>query len=196
MTQGISTKSAELGYEEIAVPGPGTLGVKMSARRALIKALNSLAWQLGLDNTQDVVNRLRQGGQSLWNDFHFKLSEQVAEQLGLLDRNVQAVYIDEYDVNPEDLAFGQAARTTVLYLIVWVRRRGGTLKPLVKTLDRALVQCFIDKIGQPHVKHLLEVGVIDDAEARNPDGYGAWLASTCFSLTEIWRREGVNLELF
>lgn len=123
--------------------------------------------------------------------FHFKLSEQVAEQLGLLDQDVKAAYIDEYDINPEDLAFGETARTTVLYLIVWVERKGGGLKPLVKALDRALVECFQELIGRPQLNHLLEVGIIDDADAEKPDGYGALIASAHFPLTEIWRREGL-----
>jgi hypothetical protein len=134
---------------------------------------------------------LAQGDQSLWNDFHFKLSEQVAEQLGLLDQDVKAAYIDEYDINPEDLAFGETARTTVLYLIVWVERKGGGLQPLVKALDRALVECFQELIGRPQLNHLLEVGIIDDADAEQPDGYGALIASAHFPLTEIWRREGL-----
>jgi hypothetical protein len=194
MTQGVSTTQPELGYEDFTLFASDVSGVEISARVALTTALRLLARRLDLADTQVVVNRLRQGDQSLWNDFHFKLSEQVAEQLGILDQNIKAVYIDEYDVNPEDLAFGEAARTTILYLIVWVQRKGGTLKPLVAALDRALVQCFREQIGQPRLRHLLEVGVVDDAEVRKPDGYGAWLTSIRFPLTEIWRREAVSLE--
>ncbi len=194
MTQGFLTKQTQLGYEDFTLFAPGVLGVDISARRALTKALKSLACRLGLDDTQVVVNRLRQADRSLWNDFYYTLSEQMAEQLGILDQSIKAVYIDEYDINPEDLTFGEAARTTVLYLIVWVQRKGGGLKPLAQALDRALVQSFLEQIGQPHLRHLLEVGIIDDAEARKPNGYGALLTSTHFPLTEVWRREGVKLE--
>jgi|GEM_PF-1300285 len=194
MTPGFLTEQAELEYEESTLFVPGVLGVEISARRALTKALKSLARQLGLDDTQVVINRLRQGDQCLWNDFYYKLSEQVAEQLGILDQDIKGVFIDEYDVNPEDLAFGEAARTTVLYLIVWVQCKGGVLKALVKALDRALVQCFLEQIGKPRLKHLLEVGVIDDAEARRSIGYGGLPSSTHFPLTEVWRREGANLD--
>jgi hypothetical protein len=194
MTTDFLTEQAELEYEEFTLFSPGVTGVDISARRALTEALKSLARQLGLDDTQVVINRLRQGDQSLWNDFHYKLSAMVAEQLGILDQDIKAVFIDEYDVNPEDLAFGEAARTTVLYLIVWVQCKGVALKALVKALDQAMVQCFQEQIGQPRLRHLLEVGVMDDTEARNSVGYGALLASTHFPLTEVWRRQGANLD--
>ena len=196
MTKNFLTEQAELEYEELTLFAPGVLGVEVSARLALTKTVESLARRMGFDDTQSVVDRLSQGDQCLWNDFHYKLSEQVAEQLGVLDKDVKAVFIDEYDINPEDLGFGEAARTTVLYLIVWVQRKGETLKSLVTALDRALVQYFLEQIGQPRLRHLLEVGVIDDAEVRKPGSYyGTLLASTHFPLTEVWRREGVNLEL-
>jgi hypothetical protein len=115
--------------------------------------------------------------------------------LGALDEDVKAAYVDEYDVTPEDAFFGEAARATVIYLIVWVQRKTGALKSLVPALDRALVQCYADQIGTPRLAHLLEVQVIDDADARNPVGYGAWLFSNHFPLTEVWRREGADLEL-
>jgi hypothetical protein len=191
MTRSFSTIQAELGYDDFTPFAPGVSGVEISARVALTKTLTSLARQLDLADIQGVVNRLRQGDQTLWNDFHYKLSGMVAEQLGMLDQNVKAVYIDEYDINPEDLAFGETARTTILYLVVWVARKDDGLKSLVKALDRTLAECFQEQIGRPHLNHLLEVGLIDDVEAKKPDGYGALIASVHFPLTEVWRREGL-----
>jgi hypothetical protein len=193
MTKSFPAMQAELEYVRLT-SSTEVLGVDAMAQTALTKTLESLARRMRLDGTQVVVNRLRQGDQSLWNDFHYKLSPMVAEQLGILEQDIKAVFIDEYDVNPEDLAFGEAARTTVLYLIVWVQRKGGALKALVKALDHALVQCFLEQIGRPRLKHLFEVAVIDDAEARKSVGYGALLASTHFPLTEVWRRQGANLD--
>jgi hypothetical protein len=194
MASGFLTEQAEPECKEVTLFSLGVTGVAISARRALTKALESLARQLGSDDSQVVINRLRQGDQSLWNDFHYELSAMVAEQLGILDQDIKAVYIDEYDVIPEDLSFGEAARTTVLYLIVWAQCKGGSLKSLVKVFDQALVQCFQEQIGQPRLKDLLEVGVMDDAEARNSVGYGALLSSTHFPLTEVWRRQGASLD--
>ena len=119
----------------------------------------------------------------------------MAGQLGALDEDVKAAYVDEYDVAPDDLFFGEAARTTVIYLIVWVQHKTGALNSLVAALDRALVQSYMELIGSPRLAHLLEVQVIDDADARNPVGYGAWLCSGNFPLTEVWRREGADLGL-
>ena len=60
---------------------------------------------------------------------------------------------------------------------------------------QALVQCFLEQIGKPRLKHLLEVGIIDDDEARKLFGYGAMLAANCFPLTEVWRRQGAHIKV-
>ena len=96
MTRTLLTTQADREQKDFMLFSPGVLKVEISARIALTKALESLVRQLDLADIQVVVDRLRQGDQSLWNDLHFKLSEQVAEQLGVLDQNVKAVYIDEY----------------------------------------------------------------------------------------------------
>lgn len=124
MAKDLPILQAELEPKRFTLFSPGVLGVDIMAKTALTKTLESLARRMEFDDTQVVANRLRQGDQSLWTDFHYKLSEMVAEQLGNLDNDIKAVFIDEYDINPEDLAFGDAARTTVLYLIVWVQRKG------------------------------------------------------------------------
>ncbi len=174
---------------------PAVSDVVSMAETALTKALESLARKMGLKSPQAVADRLRQHDHSVWSDFHYDLASQVAEQLGALDEDVKAAYVDEYDVTPEDSFFGEAARATVIYLIVWVQHKTDALKSLAAALDRALVQSYVDQIGSPRLAHLLEVQVIDDADARNPVGYGAWLSSDYFPLTEVWRREGADLEL-
>ena len=174
---------------------PAVSDVVSMAETALTEALESLARKMRLKNAEAVADRLRQRDHSAWSDFHYDLASQVAEQLGTLDEDVKAAYVDEYDVTPEDSFFGETARTTVIYLIVWVHRKTGALKSLVTALDRALVQSYADLIGTPRLTHLLEVQVIDDGDAKNPVGYGAWLFSDHFPLTEVWRREGADLEL-
>jgi hypothetical protein len=174
---------------------PTVTDVVSMAETALTKALESLAQKMRLKNAQAVADRLRQRDHSAWSDFHYDLASQVAEQLGALDESVKAAYVDEYDVTPEDAFFGETARTTVIYLVVWVQRKTDALKSLATALDRALVQSYADLLGAPRLTHLLDVQVIDDADAKNPLGYGAWLFSDHFPLTEVWRREGVDLEL-
>ena len=187
----VQTKSKGI---ELAATLLGMSEVDIVAETALVETLETLAWRLDLTDSQTVVNRLRHGDQGVWHNFHYYLSEQLAEYLGVLDKDIKAAYIDEYDINPEDLDFGEAARTTVIYLILWVERKTSALKSLVAALDRALVQSFLELIGKPYLKHLLEVSLIDDDEAKKPVGYGALLTTTCFPLTELWRREGVDLE--
>jgi hypothetical protein len=181
-----------------AIPAPprlAALDMVETADALLVRALESLAPKLGVDGPEAAADCLRQGDPIGWSDFHYDLARQVAEQLGVLDEDVKAAYVDEYDLAPDDLFFGEARRSTVICLIVWVPRKTGALNPLVAALDRALVQSYMELIGSPRLAHLLEVQVIDDADARNPFGYGAWLCSGNFSLTEVWRREGADLGL-
>jgi hypothetical protein len=194
------TKSLPMTRPEVKslIPAPpqlAALDVVEIADALLTRALESLAPRLELDGPEAAANCLRQGDPIAWSDFHYDLARQLAGQLGALDEDVKAAYVDEYDVAPDDLFFGEAARTTVIYLIVWVQHKTGALNPLVAALDRALVQSYMELIGSPRLVHLLEVQVIDDADARNPVGYGAWLFSSNFPLTEVWRREGADLGL-
>jgi hypothetical protein len=163
------------------------------ANAVLTRALESLPPKLGLDSPEAAANCLRQGDPSAWSDFHYTLAREVARQLGALDADVKAAYVDEYDVTPEDAFFGEAARATVIYLIVWVQHKTGALESLATALDRALVQSYGDLVSTPRLRHLLEVRFIDDADAMNPVGYGAWLSSDHFSLTELWRREEADV---
>jgi hypothetical protein len=195
MTKPFSMKQNEVNSVALTPARPPMSEPVITAEAALSKTLESLSRRMGLNSPQVVADRLRQGDPIAWSDFHYDLASQVAEQLGTLDEDVKAAYVDEYDVTPEDAFFGETARTTVIYLIVWVQRKTGALKSLVMALDRALVQGYADVIGTPRLTHLLEVQVIDDADVKNPVGYGAWLSSDHFPLTEVWRREGVDLEL-
>jgi hypothetical protein len=158
------------------------------AEATLAQALDCCAQEMRLDSSLAVADRLRQGDNVTYSYFHDSLVRQVAQLLGALDEEVKAVYIDEYDASPEDLCFGEAARTTVIYLIVWVRRKTSALSSLATALDRALAQCYANLIGTPRLTHLLEVQVIDDAEVKNRVGYGALLSSIHFPPTEVWKR--------
>jgi hypothetical protein len=165
------------------------------AETVLLQALGSLAQRMGLDGARAAARQLRQGDHSAWGDFHYDLASDLAQQLGALSQDVKAAYVDEYEAVGEDLFFGEAARTTVISLIVWVQRKTDTFNSIVSALDRALVQKYMDLIGTPRLTRLLEVQVIDDDDAKNPTGYGRWLAPNYFPLTELWSRPGANLEL-
>jgi hypothetical protein len=187
----IQTEAERIRYTS---PLPVVSEVISVTEAALTKALESLARKMGLTSPQAAAVRLRQADPGAWSDFHYDLARQAAGQLGALDEDIKAAYVDEYDVTPEDSFFGETARTTVIYLIVWVQRKTGALKSLVTAFDRALVQSYADLIGTPRLTHLLEVKVIDDADVKTPV-YRAWLFSQHFPLTEVWRREGADLEL-
>ncbi len=164
------------------------------AKAALVAALETLSQDLGFAEVQTLVAALQQHQPAVWVDFYYSLAWQIAEQLGRLDEGVKAAYIDEYDLAPEDLSFGEAARTTVIHLIVWVRRKTEALHSLAAALDHALVECYLEQIGQPHLTHLLEVHLFDDADVQNRIGYGAFFYAVSYCPpTEIWRRPGQEL---
>jgi hypothetical protein len=195
MTKPFSMKQNEVNSVALTPARPPMSEPDITSEAVLSNTLESLSRRMGLNGPQVVADRLRQGDFIAWSDFHYDLARHVAEQLGGLDESVKAAYVDEYDVTPEDAFFGETTRTTVIYLIVWVQCKTDALNSLAITLDRALVQSYSDLIGVPPLTHLLEVQVIDDADAKNPVGYGAWLFSDHFPLTEVWRREGADLEL-
>lgn len=164
------------------------------AETALVAALEALTQILGFDNTEILIDALRQHQQKVWKDFYYSLAQQIAEQLGGLDEGIKAAYIDEYDLTPEDLGFGETARTTVIHLIVWVRRKTEALHSLVTALDHALVERYLEHVGTPRLTHLLEVHLFDDADVQNRVGYGAFFYAVSYCPpTEIWRRPGREL---
>jgi hypothetical protein len=167
-----------------------------AAEQALAMSLKTLANRMELDS-RDIIDCLRKGHISAWSSLYYELSKQIAEQLGILCKEVKKVYIDEYDIVPEDSSFGETSRTTVIYLIVWVQHKTNPLvNSLISALDQALVKKFNTQIGKPKLAHLLEAHLIDDVDANNPEGYGAWITSDHFFLSEIWSREEVELDLY
>ena len=102
--------------------------VSNAAELAVTIAIESTGRRMGLNCIQ-AVECLRHGNHSAWNDFFYDLSKQIAEQLGRLNEEIKAAYIDEFDIVPEDLFFGEAARTTVIYLFLWFHHSSGLFPP-------------------------------------------------------------------
>jgi hypothetical protein len=189
MTTVSLAKQAKVVGVEVPAPALRVLDVDGIAEVVLTQALESCAQKMGLESSQAMVDCLRQGDIIAYRNFHDSLAGQLAQQLAALDEEVKAAYIDEYDASPEDLWFGEAARTTVIYLIVWAKRKTGALTSLVAALDRALVKAYADLSGTPQLSHIWEAQVIDDADVKNRVGYGALLSSIHFPPTEVWRRQ-------
>jgi hypothetical protein len=141
-----------------------------------------------VEDTQTVIERLRQGDAAVHHYCRYGLAKKVAESIGNLDDNVKAVYTLDYDATPEDRCFSDEAKTSLIHLIVWVVRRTDALEALVSALDRALVQEYSGMIDAPELTHLLDVQIVDDGDVEDRKGYGALLSSIYNRPIQIWER--------
>jgi len=162
--------------------------IASTAEVALTQALEFCAQKMGLDSPQVVVDRLRQGDSTAFGYWHYGLAEQVAEYLAAWNEDVKAVYIYDYGATPEDSCFGEMTPAEPVHLIVWAQRKTAALESLVAALDRALVQGCADLINRAKLMHLLDVQVVDDADAENRTGYGALLSSLYHPPIQVWKR--------
>jgi hypothetical protein len=158
------------------------------AEVVLTQALEFCAQKMGLDSPEAVVACLRQGDNTAFGYWHYGLARQVAEYLGTWDEDVKAVYIYDYDATPEDSCFEEMIPAEPVHLIVWAQRKTAALESLVAALERALVQSCADLINKTKLMHLLDVQLVDDADAENRTGYGALFSSLYHPPTQVWER--------
>lgn len=159
-----------------------------TAQVVLDEGLAFCARKAGLEDTQRVVEGLRNGDSTVCHYCRYGLAKKMAESIGRLDENIKAVYVLDYDATPEDRCFSSEKNTSLIHLIVWAARRTDALDALVRALDRALVEAYADLIDAPHLAHLLDVQVVDDAAVENRRGYGALLSSTHNRPIQVWER--------
>lgn len=141
-----------------------------------------------VEDTQTVIERLREGDANVHHYCRYGLAKKVAESIGNLDDNVKAVYTLDYDATPEDRCFSDEAKTSPIHLIVWAVRKTDALDALVSALDRALVQEYSKMIDAPQLTHLLDVQVVEDEDVEDRTGYGALLSSIHNRPIQIWER--------
>jgi hypothetical protein len=152
------------------------------------QAIAYCAQKLQLDNSQAVIDRLREGDGQVCGYYHYSVARQVAESLGALDENIKAAYIYDYDATPEDVIFGEAERALPFHLLVWVERKTAALKAVAEAWDRALAQRYAEMIGGHQPARLLDVQVADSADVEKRIGYGALLSSLYHRPIQVWKR--------
>jgi len=159
-----------------------------TAEDVLNKALEFCADKMGLESPQTAIARLQKAEQKACTYCHYSIAEQVGAALGALDEHIKAVYMFEDDATPEDMCFSETPGVPLLHLLVWTERKTEAQKSLVAMLDRALAQSYGQLIGPRQLQHLLDVQVIDDADAEKRVGYGALLHSIHYRPLKIWER--------
>jgi len=155
----------------------------------LSQAMQYCAQKMGLKDAQAAVEKVKQGDTMACSYCHYSAAQQVADALGMLDSNVQAAYMFEYDATPEDISMGEAARIIPLHLLVWVARKTDALSALVESLDRAMAQSLANMMGTSADAHVLDVQVVDDSDIKNHTAYGALLSSLFQRPIKVWDRQ-------
>ncbi|MGD2142967.1 MAG: hypothetical protein PVF54_00670 [Anaerolineae bacterium] len=161
-----------------------------TAQVILNEGLAFCAQKMGLADSEEVAQHLRQGDNCACQYCHYGLAKKMGECIGNLDDNVKAIYVLDYDATPHDLCFGHAGKSSPIHLIVWVGRRTGALDSLVAALDRALTQEYADLISAPDLARMLDVQLVDDHDVQDRTGYGALLTSTHNRPIQVWERHG------
>lgn len=152
------------------------------------QALEYCAQKVRPDNSQAVIERLKEGDSQVCEYCNYSLAKQVAASLGALDKNIKAVYAYDYDAPRDDYYFGETGRALPIHLIVWAERKTAALSAVVETWDRALTRRYAELIGGHQPTHLLDVQVVDNTDVTKRVGYAAMLSSLHHPPTEVWKR--------
>jgi len=164
------------------------LDVSGIAEVILHQALGFCAEKMGLQDETQALDRLRQGDSMACSYWHYALAQQVAEQMGAWDEDIQAAYVCTYDATPQDVCFSEQASLYPVHIIIWAQRKTAALRALVETMDHALLQCCADIVNASEQTHILDIQIVDDNEVQNRLGYGAMLSSIYNRPIQIWQR--------
>jgi hypothetical protein len=191
----VRASSARPIRDDAALESPPRLANAVSAPEAMLaQALEFSAQKMGLQDTQAVVNRLRQGDADACGYCLYSVARQVADRIGLLDQGVRAAYLLDYDATPEDVCFGRTgAGKPMIHMIIWTERKTAALHSLLAALDRGLVQAYAGLLrtsqpDEPAAAAFIDAQVIDDTEFESHIGYAGLLFSIHHRPIQIWER--------
>ena len=112
------------------------LDVSGIAEVVLHQALGFCAEKMGLQDEAQVLRSLRQGDHTACSYWHYALAQQVAEQMGTWDEDIQAAYVCTYDATPQDICFSGQASPYPIHMIIWAQRKTAALHPEGAVADR------------------------------------------------------------
>ncbi len=185
MIKTVSTKPSEVKGAtglEFALPNAGS-----ASDAILAAALGFCAQKMRLGSSDSALKLLKRGDRTARDYFHYGMAAQVAELLGGLDDEVQAVYLYDDEATPEDAAFGEAA-PELIHLIVLTSRKTSALDSLLVGLGRAVAQSYGHLFDKPQLQHVLDMQVMDTAELEARVGLGALMSSLHHRPSRVWKR--------
>jgi hypothetical protein len=167
---------------EFGLPDAGS-----AASAAIDQGLDLCVAMMKLHDRDEAVTLLREHGGEACGYFEYGLIRHLAEYIGALDDQVQAVYQYDDEATPEDVIFGEAMPSLV-HVVIWAQRKTGALNSLVTALDRTVTQCYAELMFTPEQVHLLDVHVVDDAEVNSRSGFGAMFTWLHHRPLLVWKR--------
>jgi hypothetical protein len=167
---------------EFGLPDAGS-----TASAAIDQALDSCVVKMKLQDRDEAAALLRQGSSEVRGYFEYGLVRHLAEYIGALDDQVQAVYQYEDEATADDAIFGEAM-PGLMHMIIWAQRKTGALNSLIAALDRTVAQGYAELMETPELVHLLDVRVVDDAEVQSRSGFGAMLTWLHHRPLLVWKR--------
>jgi hypothetical protein len=182
MIKTISTTPPEVVNLEFALPNAGS-----AADAILAAALGFCAQKMQVASSDAALKLLKQADRGARDYFEYGMAAQVAELLGGLDDEVQAVYLYDDEATPDDAAFGEVTPLLV-HLIVLAKRKTSALDSLIVGLSRAVVQSYGRLFDKPQLRHLLDVQVMDNTELDARVGLGALMSSLHHRPSLVWKR--------
>ena len=189
MTTQASVRSAQRVNVQFVAPAMQLSETSQAAANAMDNALAFGAAKAGLPGPEAALSRLRMGDPVVAEYWRYGLAQQIGHYVGELDKDVQGIYVADYDATAEDIAFGTPpAAASLIHLIVWVARKTAALTALLDALDRSLVAECARRLDMDRLTHLLDAQVVDDVAVKDRSGYGAMLASTNQKPIQIWKR--------
>jgi len=189
MSKQVDVKSKSIVDAGVKTPSLHLPDASSTAAVILSQAMDYCAQKMGLENTNAAIEHVKQGDTMACSYCHYSAAQQVADALGMLDDNVQAAYMFEYDATPEDVCMGEALRIIPLHLLVWVERKTDALSALIDSLDRAMAMKLATMLGTSPDAYVLDVQVVDDSDVKNRTAYGALLSSLFQRPIKVWDRQ-------
>jgi hypothetical protein len=182
MIKTVLTKQSEVANLEFALPNAGS-----AADAILAAALGSCAQKMQVGSSDAALKHLKRGDRTAGNYFQYGMAAQVAELLGGLDDEVQAVYLYDDEATADDAALGDVA-PSLIHLIVLASRKTSALESLIVGLGRAVAQSYGRLFDKPQLQHVLDVQVMDTSELEARVGLGALMSSLHHRPSQVWKR--------
>jgi len=184
----ITVQKQGKGYNrEITASLPRRFDSVSTVEPVVTKALKNSAKKMGLGNTNALIARLKEGDSVAFNYCNHSIAKQLGAVLGLLDKNIKAVYICDYDdATPEDVCFCEAPPVSLVHLIIWVECKTKAVDALVAAMDRAMAQHYSHMLGLHDLQHVLDAQLIDDEDVSSRTGFGALLQSVYQPPIQVW----------